>query len=181
MTNQSGNYDDLLKEDGPAAIVLKQWLKPVGGSVIFPPTYANPSQRKGDPPVYNIDRFEDSKHSVCVIDSIPSQANRIEPMLGRLVDKEGKPIKLVPRVVVKATVSGEEKEVDLLDAGHRAADAVIQFSTLRDEIAKAIKSLKAGNSEPLANLAHISAIRHVGFARERGEGASNLQLHHSRL
>ena len=55
MSDLLKKYDDLLKETGPAAIVLKQWLKPVGGDVFFPPTYANPSQRKGDPPVYNID------------------------------------------------------------------------------------------------------------------------------
>jgi hypothetical protein len=106
---------------GPAAIVLKQWLKPVGSDVFFPPTYANPSQRKGDPPVYNVDRFENASHSVCVIDSIPSQANRIEPAFGRVSDKEGHPIRLVPTIIVKAKVNGQEKEVNLLEAGHRAA------------------------------------------------------------
>ena len=57
MSEVLKSFDFLLKEDGPAAIVLKQWLKPVGGDIIFPPTYAAPSQKRGDPPVYNIDRF----------------------------------------------------------------------------------------------------------------------------
>lgn len=132
MSDLLKKYDDLLKDTGPSAIVLKQWLKPVGGDVFFPPTYANPSQRKGDPPVYNIDRFEDAKHSVCVIDSIPSQANRIEPSFGRMTDKDGKPIRLVPKIVVKVKVGDEEEGVNLLEAGHRAADAVVQLSSLKE-------------------------------------------------
>jgi CRISPR-associated protein Csb1 len=161
-------YDDLLQDTGPAAIVLKQWLKPVGGEVFFPPTYANPSQRKGDPPVYNIDRFEGVKHSVCVIDSIPSQANRIEPAIGRVTNKDGKPIKLVPNVVVKAIIEGVEKEVNLLEAGHRAADAVVQLSSLREEITNAISARKAGDSRPLAKLAPTSLVFGMWDSRESG-------------
>ena len=170
MSDQSllNKYDDLLSDAGPAAIVLKQWLKPVGGDVFFPPTYANPSQRKGDPPVYNIDRFEDARHSVCVIDSIPSQGNRMEPAIGRVTNKAGKRIKLVPNVVVKAIVDGEEKEVNLLEAGHRAADAVIQLSSLREEITKAIKAYKAGDSTPLAKLAPTSLVFGMWDSRESG-------------
>ena len=105
MSDTLTKFDFLLEEDGPASIVLKQWLRPVGGDIIFPPTYAAPSQKRGDPAVYNIDRFGETttlrktfeklgkvqtfmeaerteqgrEHSVCIIDSIPSQANRIEP------------------------------------------------------------------------------------------------------
>jgi len=187
-------YDDLLKDSGPAAVVLKQWLKPVGGDVFFPPTYANPSQRKGDPPVYNIDRFGETvqlgkrftkfekshtfmddtrieqgrEHSVCVIDSIPSQANRIEPALGRVSDKDGKLIKLVPAVVVKAKVGDEEQTVNLLEAGHRAADAVIQLSSIRDELTKAILARKQGDSRPLAKLAPTSLVFGMWDSRESG-------------
>lgn len=168
MSDLLEKYDDLLKDSGPAAIVLKQWLKPVGGEVFFPPTYANPSQRKGDPPVYNIDRFENAKHSVCVVDSIPSQANRIEPALGRVKDKDGKPIKLVPTVVVKAKVEDEERAVNLLEAGHRAADAVVQFSSIRDEFTKAIQARKQGDSTPLAKLAPTSLVFGMWDSRESG-------------
>jgi CRISPR-associated protein Csb1 len=170
MSDQSllEKYDDLLKDTGPAAIVLKQWLKPAGGDVFFPPTYANPSQRRGDPPVYNIDRFEDAKHSVCVIDSIPSQANRIEPALGRVTDKDGKSVKLVPTVVVKAMVEGEEKEVNLLEAGHRAADAIVQMSSLRNEITNAIKARARGDSTPLAKIAPTSLVFGMWDSRESG-------------
>jgi CRISPR-associated protein Csb1 len=161
-------YDFLLKDSGPAAIVFKQWLKPVGSEVFFPPTYANPSQRKGDPPVYNIDRFENAKHSVCVIDSIPSQANRIEPALGRVTDKEGKAIRLVPKVIVKALVDDEEKQVNLLEAGHRAADAVVQLSSLREDITKAIKAYRDGNATEIAKIAPTSLVFGMWDSRESG-------------
>lgn len=194
MSELLNKYDDLLKDSGPAAIVFKQWLKPVGSEVFFPPTYANPSQRKGDPPVYNIDRFGETvqlgkrfskfekthtfmddtrvelgrEHSVCVIDSIPSQANRIEPALGRVTDKEGKAIRLVPKVVVKAMVDGEEKQVNLLEVGHRAADAVVQLSSLREEITKAIRAYRDGDATQLAKLAPTSLVFGMWDSRESG-------------
>lgn len=196
MSDLLNAFDDLLTETGPAAIVLKQWLKPVGSAVFFPPTYANPSGvgSKKAPPVYNIDRFGETatlrkrferfdkthtfmdderteqgrEHSVCVIDSIPSQANRIEPALGRLVDSEGKPVKLVPRVVVKAIIDGEVVEVDLLEAGHRAADAVVQLSSLRHEVTQAIRARKRGDSMPLARLAPTSLVFGMWDSRESG-------------
>lgn len=161
-------FDYLLKDEGPAAIVLKQWLRPVGGDVVFPPTYANPSQKKGDPPVYNIDRFEDAKHSVCVLDSIPSQANRIEPAFARLTGKNGKPVRLVPNIVVRAKVGGEGHEVNLLEAGHRAADAVVQLSSLRKELVAAIAARKKGDSTPLAKLAPTSLVFGMWDSRESG-------------
>ena len=191
-------FDNLLQDNGPAAIVLKQWLKPVDDGVIFPPTYANP--RKGDPPVYNIDRhgetvqlskrftkFEKTQafmdeartelgreHSVCVIDSIPSQANRIEPAFGRMRDKDGNPVRLVPKVIITAKVDGEEKEIDLLDAGHRAADAVVQLSSLREEITSAIKARRQGDSVPLAKLAPTSLLFGMWDSRESGEKVPRL-------
>jgi CRISPR-associated protein Csb1 len=176
-------YDHLLKDTGPAAIVLKQWLKPVGDPIIFPPTYANP--KEGDPPVYNIDRFgettslgkrfekfkkthtfmdserEENGHlrSVCVIDSIPSQANRIEPAFGRITNDDGEAVKLVPKVTVKAKIDGEVVDLDLLiDAGHRIADAMLRYTSIGDEVTKAILARKKGDSTPLAKLAPTSLL-----------------------
>jgi len=194
MSELLKKYDDLLKETGPAAIVLKQWLKPVGGVVVFPPTYANPSQRKGDPPVYNVDRFgetvqlgkrftkfekthtfmddtrieEGREHSVCVIDSIPSQANRIEPAFGRITDKHDKPVRLVPNVIVNARIGGEERHVNLLEAGHRGADAIVQLSSLREDLTTAIRSRQQGDSGPLAKLAPTSLVFGMWDSRETG-------------
>lgn len=159
MSELLNKYDDLLKEDGPAAIVMKQWLLPVGDEVIFPPTYANPSQKKGDPPIYNIDRFEN--RSLCVIDSIPSQANRIEPAFETIADG-----KLVPQVIIK--VEKTDEEVNLLSAGHRAADAIVRFSSLGPEIEKAFQARLKGDSLALARLAPTSLV--FGMWDSRGVG-----------
>lgn len=196
MNTMLTQFDFLLKEDGPAAIVLKQWLKPVGGDIIFPPTYAAPSQKKGDPPVYNIDRFGETSllrktfeklgkvqtfmdaerteqgrdHSVCIIDSIPSQANRIEPAFADAI-ADGQ---LVPRVIIKVEIRNEEgkKEVqvvNLLDVGHRAADAIVRFSSpLADELGKAIRARRDGDSLPLAKIAPTSLVFGMWDSRATG-------------
>src|ERR1043165_1813720 len=167
MSSLLTKYDHLLKDNGPAAIVLKHWLKPVGDPIIFPPTYANP--KEGDPPVYNIDRFGETSslgkrfekfkkthtfmdsereehgrlHSVCVIDSIPSQANRIEPVFGRLRSADGQPIKLVPKVIVKALIDGATIELDLLvDVGHRIADGMLRYTSISEDVTNAILARK---------------------------------------
>ncbi len=75
-------FDDWLKDDSSAAaLVMRQWLVPVEGkdAVIFPPTYPIEQNKPG----YNIDRFEQDRSSVCQIDSVGSQANRIEPIFKR--------------------------------------------------------------------------------------------------
>ncbi len=179
MSDLLHKHDDLLKDTGPAAVVLKHWLQAVGGAIFFPPTYANPSQKKGDPPVYNIDRFEDPKRSVGVVDSIPAQANRIEPSLGRITNNKGKTVRLVPQIVVTAKVKDDDgkdvfQQVNLLDAGHRAADAVVQLSSLRDDITKAIRARRSGDSKPLAKLAPTSLVFGMWDSRESGIKVSRI-------
>lgn len=126
---------------------MRQWLEPVEGkdAVVFPPTY--PVGR--DTPGYNIDRFEDGS-SVCQIDSVGSQANRMEPIFKRKEYQD-----LVPHVIIKAG----DREINLLDAGHRAADAIARFSTLGPELHEAFRScLDHGNAEPLARIAPTSIV-----------------------
>ena len=51
-------FDRLLTLDGPVMIAGRQLLKIAAISpddIVFPPSYANPSEKKDDPPVYNID------------------------------------------------------------------------------------------------------------------------------
>jgi len=195
MSDILTKFEFLLEEDGPAAIVLKQWLRPVGGDIIFPPTYAAPSQKKGDPAVYNIDRFGETsvlrktfeklgkiqtfmdaerteqgrEHSVCIIDSIPSQANRIEPAFADAIAGG----ELVPRVVIKIEVKNddgkqEERLINLLDAGHRAADAIVRLSSLSDELGRAIRSRHDGDSLPLAKIAPTSLVFGMWDSRDTG-------------
>jgi CRISPR-associated protein Csb1 len=71
MTDQVLN-DWVTQADGPVALCLKQKLLPVEDcGIIFPPTYANIG--------YNIDTLSDGTR-VAMIDSVGSQANRLEPI-----------------------------------------------------------------------------------------------------
>ena len=70
--------------------------------VIFPATFADVG--------YNIDG-DLNGDNICLIDSVGSQANRIEPLFA-----EKNYAHLVPQVVIKAG----EKSISILEAGHRA-------------------------------------------------------------
>jgi CRISPR-associated protein Csb1 len=147
-----------------AALVLRQVLVPVEGrdAVVFPPTYAKP-ERKGDEDwtAYNIDRFEDGG-SVCLIDSVGSQANRMEPIFLRDAYQ-----KLVPQITITLGAGKPGKNVNLLEAGHRAADAIARFSSLSSELSKAFASIRdTGNAEPLAKIAPTSLVFGVWDSRD---------------
>jgi CRISPR-associated protein Csb1 len=144
--NVSALAKELLEINGPAAIIGEEWLRPVGGhgSVIFPPSYAGARPREA---TYNIDDTPSGK--TAIIDSIPSQANRIEPLF-----REPLYAQLVPQIIIKA---GEEQR-NLLNVGHRAADAFVRYSELGEELKKAFQSYKAGNATALAKLAPTTLI-----------------------
>src|SRR5690606_41319454 len=80
--------DKMLAADGPAALVCRQWLMPADGrdAVIFPPTFAPPEGKAG-PADYISDPLGDSDDAkaslVELIDSVGSQATRMEPPLKR--------------------------------------------------------------------------------------------------
>ena len=143
-------YDNWLKEDGPVALVIRQYLVPATqpDDIIFPPSYANPSQKKGDPPVYNIDG--EGPASVCVIDSIPSQANRLEPMFASDKYKT-----LVPQVQIKFK---DGLIRNLLEIGHRIADAAFRGTTLGPTIKDALTDFQNDNAATLAEIAPTSLV-----------------------
>lgn len=143
-------YDYLLNTGGPSAIVLKQHLMPVEGedSVFFPPTYA---AGDGFPGGYNIDS------GIALVDSVGSQANRIEPIFK---DKEYK--ELVPQIIVEAG----EKKVNLLEAGHRAGDAIVRCSSLHTDLQKAFKDVLNGDATQLAKQAPTSLVFGVWDSRD---------------
>ena len=148
MTDTLHKFDDWIDDDGTvAAVVMRQWLESVEGpdAVIFPPTYPIEQNRSG----YNIDRHDDT--SICQIDSVGSQANRMEPIF-----KRAKYRKLVPQVLIET----EERELHILDAGHRAADAIVRFSTpLNSQLYKAFSALREqGDAELLARMAPTSIV-----------------------
>src|SRR5881227_3387007 len=144
MTKPS-QFDDYLNDDAPAALVIREHLMPVEGpdGVLFPATFAAGDNFPGG---YNIDPTGDG-NNVCLIDSVGSQANRIEPLFAK-----EKYAGLVPQVVVKAG----EKSVNLLEAGHRAGDAIVRCSALQKDLQDAFKTLLKGNAEALAKIAPTS-------------------------
>jgi CRISPR-associated protein Csb1 len=144
-------FDAWLRDDGPVALICREHLEPIEGkdAVIFPATYAKPERmRDEDWPGYNIDKYPDGTN-VCQIDSVGSQANRMEPLF-----KDDARQCLVPQVTIKAG----EKDVNLLDAGHRAADAIVRFSSLAEDIENAFREYSEGNAAPLAKIAPTSLV-----------------------
>ena len=151
-------FDSWLRADGPVAIVVRTPLEPVQGSdaVLFPPTFA-PAE-KGAAPGYVIDDTGTGK--TAIIDTVGAQANRMEPIFKRQPYAG-----LVPHAVVKIG----ERAVNLLDAGHRAADALVRFSSQRDAIAAAFTAIaERGDSSLLAKLAPTSLV--FGVWDSRGVG-----------
>lgn len=154
-------YDAWLADDGPAALVIREHLVPVAGpdGVLFPASFApeegadrDKSKFQGG---YNIDTAPDGKN-ICLVDTVGSQANRIEPLFAKEKYK-----KLVPQVVISAG----EKTINLLEAGHRAGDAAIRSTPLQAELHKAFKAVQAGNAEPLAKIAPTSLVFGVWDSR----------------
>ena len=159
-------FDKLLAPDGPVMIAGQQLLKTASISpddIVFPPSYANPSEKKDDPPVYNIDVLDpsDPSKNVCVLDSIPSQANRLEPLFGLPAYSL-----LVPQYSVK--LLEDASPVSILHIGHRLADAVFRGTTLRDNIVTAFKEYAKGNAAPIARLGATSLV--FGVWDSRGSG-----------
>lgn len=183
----SALLDSWLAAHGPVALRLRQKLLPVeadesGRGVIFPPTYADIG--------YNIDTLADGTR-VATIDTVGSQANRLEPIFKSTGEDENgderNPLaSLVPQVEIilhKAGGKGTKRRAEteggsahieklsLLDLAHRSADAVVLASpTLAPEIAKAFEALRnQGNAAPLAAIAPTSLVFGVWDSRGTGE------------
>lgn len=174
-------FDTYLNYDGPSALVVREPLMPVEGTdgVLFPATFA---EGDGFPGGYNIDVFPDDKdvgpglaarikdgklkptvelfpHSknVALVDSVGAQANRIEPLF-----KEDKYKHLVPQIAVTAG----DKEVSILDAAHRAGDALVRCSSLQSELQAAFKAVQSGDASLLAKIAPTSLVFGVWDSRD---------------
>jgi CRISPR-associated protein Csb1 len=148
-------FDGYLSDDGPAALVIREHLMPVEGpdGVLFPATFATGDNFPGG---YNIDG-DPNGTNVCLIDSVGSQANRIEPLFAK--DKYAA---LIPTIVVKAG----EKKVSILEAGHRAGDAIVRCSALQQELQDAFKAVLKGNAESMAKIAPTSLVFGVWDSRD---------------
>ena len=153
--SKPSQFDHYLTDEGPAALVIQEHLMPVEGpdGVFFPATFASGD---GFPGGYNIDT-DASGRNVCLIDSVGSQANRMEPMFMREKYRH-----LVPQIVIRAG----EREVNLLEAGHRAGDALLRCSSLQEELRDAFNRVLAGDAATLAKVAPTSLVFGVWDSRD---------------
>jgi CRISPR-associated protein Csb1 len=117
-----------------AALRRKQILQPVGGKndKIFPPTY--PEERRGQGPHHVFERRRlNGREAWCVlVDSVQSQANRLEEALLNAL-REG--TITMPHVTVdfsKAGLAGIT-EITSLEAPHRVYDAILRDSSLNGQ------------------------------------------------
>lgn len=145
--------------NGPVALHLKQKLLPVEGegAVIFPPTYADIG--------YNIDTLSDGT-KVCTIDSVGSQANRMEPIFKAAApgEVENPLAKLVPQIDI---AYGNEKKISILEAGHRLGDAAVRSTALQGQAQSAFRQfLDTGNATAIAKLAPTSLLFGVWDSRD---------------
>jgi len=148
-------FDGWLEATGPVALVVREYLDPVAGpgAVFFPPTFAPPEDKRDEKPSYVIDESK-----VCLVDSVGSQGNRLEPLF-----KRPDFAALVPQV----TITVGDRKVNLLDAGHRAADAVVRFSALWPELQKAFLAYRdQGDASLLAKIAPTSLVFGAWDSRE---------------
>lgn len=151
-------YDNWLTSDTVAAIVIREPLQPVEGpdGVLFPATFAAAQDRDVFPGGYNIDPPTGEKN-VCLVDSVGSQANRIEPIFSK-PEYAG----LVPQIIIAAG----ERSVNLLEAGHRAGDAIVRCTPLKKRLQDAFKSVLKGNALEMANIAPTSLVFGVWDSRD---------------
>lgn len=158
---------DALADDrnGAVALYFRQCLIPVegAGSPFFPPTFAESAQNAGDLG-YNIDVLGDGT-KVALVDSVGSQANRMEPVFLQATDGEPENPRsgLVPQIEI---AYGEGKSVSILHAGHRLGDAIVRSSQLGAQARAAFNAfLDRGDATPLAKLAPTSLVFGVWDSR----------------
>lgn len=135
MTIEIQTLEDAIDND--AAFRRIRRLQPIGGQgdKIFPPTY--PSERRGGPPqhVFELRRIEGKEIWCVLIDSVQSQANRLEEVLLEASETEdddgGLPL---PYISVDFSGAGLDplKRITSLDAPHRVYDAIMRDSLLGD-------------------------------------------------
>jgi CRISPR-associated protein Csb1 len=169
------NIDTLIRQlNDDAALRRRQILQPAGGKgdKIFPPTY--PGEGRNAPPRHVYERRQlDGQATWCVlVDSVQSQANRLEECLLEAI-RDGVRI---PHVVVDFRNAGLEgiTEITSLDAPHRVYDAILRDSLLKGEsfmksaVGKSLAKAKPENASPLLEISPTALL--FGAWHSTGEG-----------
>lgn len=157
-----------------AAIRRRRRLQPVGGpgDKIFPPTY--PGEGRNAPPrhVYERRRVNGGEAWCVLVDSVQSQANRLEDCLLAAIG-EGL---TVPHVVVDFTDAGLDgiARITSLEAPHRVYDAILRDSLLGDEpfmksaVGQRLARAKAEDASALLEISPTALL--FGAWHSTGEG-----------
>jgi CRISPR-associated protein Csb1 len=159
-----------------AALRRRQTLQPVGGKgdKIFPPTY--PGDRNNAPPrhVYERRRLNGEEKWCVLIDSVQSQANRLEECLLQAIgDGVSIPHVVVDFSKVAPPLAGIT-QVTSLDAPHRVYDAILRDSLLGAEafmasaVGQRLAKAKADDASALLEISPTALL--FGAWHSTGEG-----------
>ena len=157
-----------------AAIRRRQVLQPMGGKgdKIFPPTY--PAERPNQPPrhVYEKRRIDGREVWCVLVDSVASQANRLEEALSGAI-AEGV---VIPYLYVDFAGKGLRgiERITSLDAPHRVFDAIFRDSKLgrepfmKTELGTRLAGAKSADASALLEVAPTALL--FGAWHSTGEG-----------
>lgn len=169
-------HDDLIQSNNNnlhtiAALVKKEYLKPDTGhgTPFYPPTFAACKEKNFDGGyiINNLSTKNGSNdiYNECIIDTMGSQANRIEPIFA-----EDKYRSLIPQIVFLAGEDGEDnrQEKHITEVPHRAGDAIFRCSSGYEKLQEAIFSMiKYNNHTLLAKLAPTSMFLGAWGSRDK--------------
>lgn len=151
----------LLEDPAQVALVATQRLRPAEGvgRPFYPPTYLG----SDNAPTYCISPGPGGGN-LCVVDSVQSQANRIEEAFTQAPLRE-----LVRPVQITADLPNDAtRTLDMLQLGHRLADAAVAFSNLAQQADDAMRGFRQGGHAEIAHLSPTSLL--MGMWQSRGEG-----------
>ncbi|GMG81624.1 hypothetical protein LNKW23_08370 [Paralimibaculum aggregatum] len=164
------DLQDAVKED--VALRRRQQLQPAGGQgdKLFPPTYPGDN---GPTHVFESRRINGEERACVLIDSVQSQANRLEEAL--LVAAEAGLISL-PRLTVDFPGAGLDSvgPISVLEAPHRIFDAILRDSTLdgkpfrESDLGKALRKAKPDDATAILQAAPTALL--FGAWNSTGEG-----------
>ena len=158
------DLERLLSDESIQALRCEQHLTSAEGQdlPIFPPTYLAPKgSDKSVKSIYNLSPLPSGGQRV-TIDSVGSQANRIEALFGREPYSS-----LIPDVRLSFP---DGSEVPHYLAPHRAADASVRFSNIKADFDEAWGAHAKGDDEPMAKLSPLSLV--FGAWDSRGKSRS---------